>query len=55
MSSLTIESQYVDLSIKSETDGWESLPLSELRKIYTSDAQQKFLQEEIIDRSLPSE
>ena len=53
LSTLTIESHYIDMASQKETDGWESLPLSELRKIYTSDVQKQFLEQEIVAKSLP--
>jgi hypothetical protein len=48
MGSITVEAEYVSQAEHDDNSLWDELPLSELRKLYTSDAQKKFLEEQIV-------
>ena len=50
LSTITIESYYIDQSKQTDKDGWEELPLAQLRRIYTS-PEEKALWEDIWPRN----
>lgn len=52
LSTITIESYYIDQSKQTDKDGWEELPLAQLRRIYTSPEEKAFLENEIVGRHL---
>lgn len=49
LSSLTVESYYVDLHENENRNKWKELPLATLRKQFTSPAEKAFLQNHVID------
>ena len=49
MADVTIEASYVELSKEEDKAKWVELPLSQLRKEFTSEAEKRFLQEKIVN------
>ena len=47
MADVTIEASYVELSKEEDKAKWVELPLSQLRKEFTSEAEKRFLQEKL--------
>eukprot|EP00435_Cladocopium_sp_Y103_P032410 s4719_g8.t1 len=50
MSSITIESEFAEASQRDDTSQWSELPLCELRKQFTSDAEKRFLETGIVGK-----
>ena len=50
LSAIEVESSYEEQAMREDQSKWVQLPLSELRKIYTSEEQRKFLQSNIVDQ-----
>ena len=48
MEGVEVEAIYADQAVKEESDNWAELPLCQLRKIYTTETEKKFLQK-IVD------
>ena len=49
LADVQVEAEFVDQAVQEDQSRWVQLPLSELRKLYTSEEQQRFLQSNIID------
>ena len=49
MADVTIEASYAEMSKEEDKAKWVELPLCQLRKEFTSEAEQRFLQEKIIN------
>lgn len=52
MQDIEIESHYIDLAQTEQGSQWVETTLSELRKKYSSEAEQRFLQREILDKQV---
>ena len=48
MSDMQIESEYVSAASHDDSSSWQELPLSQLRRMYTSPEEIKFLENEIV-------
>ena len=52
MQDVVIESHYVDLAQNEQASQWVEITLAELRKRYSSEAEKRFLQREILDKQV---
>lgn len=50
LGSVQIEAEYVSMAEREDSENWQELPLETLRKQYTTEAEQAFLQKQVIEK-----